>query len=130
MAPEQAAGATDIDARADVFGLGAILYMLLTGAAPDPQTDARETVLRQHAVPRPLRAICARALAPAPDGRYQTVTALADDVARFRGGQAVMAHRESTADRLGRLARTYRVAILLVLAYIVMRVAVAMLAGW
>lgn len=130
MAPEQAAGATNIDARADVFGLGAILYILLTGEAPDLQADASGEVLRRRGVPRPLRAVCARALAPSPAARYASVPALSDDIARFRSGRAVTAHPESALDRIQRVARTYRVAILLILAYVIMRVAVAVLAGW
>ena len=69
-------------------------------------------------------------LAPDPDARYPSVTALAADIARFRAGQAVTAHTETVLDRIVRLGRTYRAAILLILGYIVMRVAVAVLAGW
>jgi hypothetical protein len=42
----------------------------------------------------------------------------------------VLAYEENVLERLARVARAYRVAILLVLAYIVMRAAVALLAGW
>ena len=81
-------------------------------------------------VPRPLAAICVRALEVEPSKRYQTVTALADDVARYRDNRKVDAHRESALERVVRFGRTYRTAILLVLAYIVMRAAVALFAGW
>ena len=64
MAPEQARGAgADVDERADVYGLGAILFLLLTDRVPD--ADPQGT-LRHMQVPRPLAAICVRALAGEP----------------------------------------------------------------
>jgi aminoglycoside phosphotransferase (APT) family kinase protein len=111
MPPEQAAGNTDVDERADVYALGAMLSMLAShGAAP-------------------LRSIAARAMAPAPADRYATVAALADDVRRFREGDAVGAHRENVLERTSRFVRKYQVPILLVLAYIVMRAIIALFAG-
>ena len=107
MAPEQER-AEVTDARADVYSLGAVLEWLAGERAP-----------------RPLRAICARAMAQTPGDRYPSAAALAADVARFRAGHAVDAHRESTIERVARFARTYRTAILLILAYIVMRTVVA-----
>jgi serine/threonine protein kinase len=110
MAPEQERGG-DVDARADVFALGALLAWLCQG----------------FRTPRALAAICARAMAPAPGDRYATAAALAADVARFRAGHAVDAHAESWPERLARFGRTYRVAILLVAAYVLMRAIVAYL---
>jgi eukaryotic-like serine/threonine-protein kinase len=131
MAPEQARGDADrVDVRADVYSLGAILSLLLTGGDPGPGADALSSVAGRHDVPKPLRAICARALDPDPDGRYAAVTALADDIARYRSGEAVSAHRETVWEQTARLARAYRTALLLVLGYIVMRIAVALTAGW
>ncbi len=128
MAPEQAA-AQQIDHRADVYSLGALLVLLLTGRSID-DADPAADIRRQSDVPRALRSICAKALQASPGARYQSVEALAADVARFRAGLAVEAHQETLAERLTRFGRTYRAAILLVLAYIVMRVLVAALAGW
>ncbi len=131
MAPEQASGEhCRNDVRADVFGLGAILYLLLAGSDLDTGHDALSSVSRQRAVPKPLRSVCAMALDPRPEGRYPTVGRLAADIASYRAGEPVAAHRESLLERVIRVVRAYRVGILLVLAYLVMRVAVAVLAGW
>jgi hypothetical protein len=54
---------------------------------------------------------------------------LVGDIRRYRAGLAVDAHAENTLERAMRFARTYRTAILLVAAYLVMRVIVAIFAG-
>jgi serine/threonine protein kinase len=129
MAPEQGTEGGTADARSDVFSLGAILFLLLTNADP-PAAGASEAIAAHESVPRALRAVCARALAPDPADRYDSVRSLADDAARFRAGLAVAAHQETIVERVRRFGRTYRTAILLVLAYIVMRTLVAIFAGW
>ena len=110
MAPEQARGdGSGVDARADVYALGAILSGLL---AVD-HADARAI--------RALRAIAARAMAPAPGDRYPGVTELSADVGRFLDGEPVEAYPESFRDRLARLATRYRTPLVLILAYLAMR---------
>jgi serine/threonine protein kinase len=105
MAPEQAAGADVIDARADVFALGALLDAMLVPP-----------------IPRPLAAIARRARAARPHERYASVEALAKDVERFRNGEPVEAYRENLFERLARIYGRYRVPIILVLVYMVVRV--------
>jgi serine/threonine protein kinase len=129
MAPEQARGAgEEIDQRTDVYGLGAILYLLLTNDVPEGGAEVHGS-LRHRRVARPLTAICVKALAIDPGARYQTVPALAADVAAFRAGRAVDAYRETAVERVARFGRTYRTAIFLVLAYMVMRAVVAWIGG-
>ena len=115
MAPEQLHGAAD--ERVDVFGLGGILFFILTRTHPG---DERAEF---HKVPAALRAICDRARAIDPAARYQAVAALATDVANYLDALPVAAHREGPIERVRRVAARHRTAILLVLAYLLVRVA-------
>ena len=105
MAPEQHAGDARVDGRADVFALGAILRDLV-GAGK---------------VPAPLNAVIARATAQSLEERYRTVDALAADVRAWLDGAAVSAYSESVWERLQRFYRRNTALILLLLAYLVMR---------
>lgn len=122
MAPEQAAGESgEVGPTADVFALGGILWFLLLGEYPtaDPATYVPPV---SGSVPVRLIAISHKARAVDPADRYASVELLAADVRRFLEGNAVGAYRETLWDRLGRLANRHRVAILLVLAYLLLRV--------
>lgn len=109
QAPEQAAGRA-ADRRSDVYGLGAILRDVLTAAGagcPDPLASIRDT-----------------ALAESPMSRYPDAVAFRDDLLRWLDGERVHAHRERALERLSRVLRPYQTAIVLVLAYLVMRILV------
>ncbi|HEX7900045.1 MAG TPA: protein kinase [Planctomycetota bacterium] len=85
MAPEQAER-RGVDPRSDVYGLGAILYHLLTGRPPRPIGLAPRKL--DPSIPRELEAICLKALKHHRDERYATAGDLAKDLRRYlRGDQ-------------------------------------------
>ncbi len=121
MAPEQARGQAElIDRRTDVFGLGAVLYEILTGRPPYKGADKSE-VLRQaregevtpprevaRGVPRALEAACLKALAREPEKRYQRAEGLADEVKHWLADEPIAAYREPLPARMVRWARRHR----------------------
>ena len=133
MAPEQARGESGrADRRADIYSLGAILYFLLTGRAPDTREggDAPERPRRlNRELARPLEAICLKALAPEPEARYASVEALGEDVSRFLAGLPVGAYPEGPLERARRIVSRYHTPIALVLAYLLMRVLLLVFTG-
>jgi serine/threonine protein kinase len=104
MAPEQAAGNNwGIGPATDIYGLGAVLYYLLTGHPPFEGTDFWQVINQvQNEAPLPieprvnreLEAICLRCLEKLVDRRYATAAALAEDVERFLDGYAARASVE------------------------------------
>jgi serine/threonine protein kinase len=117
MSPEQARGdVLNLDVRSDIFALGALLRFLLTGK-PDVAFDSNAPRLDKS-----LAAICAKATAAAPPTRYSNVSELAQDVSKHLDGLAVGAHRESFLEKTARFYRRYRFFILLIAAYLAMRV--------
>jgi serine/threonine protein kinase len=119
MSPEQAAGG-DVDARSDVYSLGATLYWLLLGQSVHELNGSRDDIVRQirHGNPRPprelsaaidldLEAILLKALAKDPANRYTSAESLARDFERYRGGYSVSATAPNTVDALD-LDQLYR----------------------
>jgi eukaryotic-like serine/threonine-protein kinase len=113
MAPEQERGEVDmLDQRTDVFALGSILKHLLQEPPGSP---------RGESCPRPLRAICGKAMSAEMSARYASVQELAADVGQYLDGMPVSAYRENIFERTARLVSRNRVAVVLVLAYLFMR---------
>jgi serine/threonine protein kinase len=113
MAPEQERGDVNlIDQRTDVFGLGSILRHITRDRQGEP---------RGELVSRPLRAICNRATAAEISARYSSVQDLAADLGKYLDDMQVSAYRENLLERTLRLVNRNRVAVVLVLAYLLMR---------
>jgi eukaryotic-like serine/threonine-protein kinase len=114
MSPEQARGEVALlNARSDIFSLGALLRYLLSEELPAHSSTRLD---------RSLEAICAKACSPAREARYAAVQELTADVSRYLNGLSVAAHRESIFEKATRFYRRYRFFILLIAAYLLMRV--------
>ncbi len=142
MAPEQERGAGTAGRAADVYGLGAVLYHLLTGRPPFVG-NALGDVLAQvrhedpippcrlnQGVPVDLESICLRCLEKEPSRRYASAEDLAEDLHRFHNGEPVHARPVSNWRRGLRWARRKPVISSLAAALLVTVLAGLLLVVW
>ncbi|MBY0395155.1 MAG: hypothetical protein K2X91_01630, partial [Thermoleophilia bacterium] len=121
MSPEQALGENStLDERSDVYNLGATLYYVLTGRAPfDNRRESRDKIIAgdfkrpremSRSVPKPLEAICLKAMEREKAKRYPTADALARDVERWIDDEPTEAYPEPLRARAGRWVRKHKTA--------------------
>jgi tRNA A-37 threonylcarbamoyl transferase component Bud32/tetratricopeptide (TPR) repeat protein len=121
--PEQILGDT-ITTASDVYSLGVLLYLLLTGRSPyrtalDSAHDAIREVCETDAAPpsshssldRDLDAITLRALRKEPDKRYRSVDLLSEDIRRHLAGLPVQARGDQFSYRAGKFLRRHKIEI-------------------
>ena len=117
MAPEQAAARPGLTTAVDVYGLGAVLYALLTGRPPFRAGSAYETLLRvleeapesprqlNPAIDADLATVCLKCLEKEPAHRYGSAEALAEDLECWLRGEPVLARRVGPGERLVKWVR-------------------------
>ena len=118
MPPEQAMGRTDImGPQADVYGVGAVLYCMLTGRPPFQSTKATDTLLQvinndpvepvalQPGIPKDLQTICMKALQKDLAKRYGSAKELADDLGRYLRDEPILARPVTRVERVTRWCR-------------------------
>ncbi len=121
MSPEQAQGKVEeIDERSDVWGLGAVLYQLVTGDPPYDGTHPMEVVAkilrdpvvsaaqRQPKAPKELLAIISKCLQKERAQRYPSAAFVAQDLEAFLTGRYVSAHEYSSWEMVKRFAQRQR----------------------
>lgn len=131
MSPEQAQDSAGVDARSDVYSLGATLYHALTGRLPfrgDDHFSILQKVMTAEAVPprthnpklsRDLDTICLKCLRKSPSNRYQTALELAEDLERHLENRPIRARRISVWARMGKWTQRHP-AFSMILAFLIL----------
>lgn len=140
MAPEQAEGSSSrVNIAADIYGLGATLYHLLTGRAPHGkaftaymlQKSMMETIVRPRtivpAICPVLEAIVLKSLAKSIENRYESAKSFADELRHWSNGEPTIAHPPTRREQFQRAVRKNRAVLtagVLLLALVIIAAAV------
>lgn len=141
MSPEQARGQTkDVTTAADVYGLGTVLYEMLTGTPPFGGGTSMETIrhvldqdprrpsLLNPAVDPDLETICLKCLEKEPALRYGSAEAFAEDLERWSRHETIHARNSTTLERLGKWMRRRPAIAALVIASVLFLVTLSIVA--
>jgi eukaryotic-like serine/threonine-protein kinase len=125
--PEQLHGSKHVGPESDIYSLGAILYLLVTGRSPleqEPDDKVRGMVLKgqvpgpetiKSRLPSPLAAICRKAMALEPHDRYGNALQMADDLERYLADLPTSVCKLSWGMRMARMVKRNRKASLILL---------------
>ena len=121
MSPEQAMGkVAELGPATDVYSLGATLYALLINRPPILDEDLATALQKVQsgdiprprslnaAIPKPLEAVCLKAMAMHPDQRHASAVALGEDIEHWLADEPVTAYHENVWQRVGRWSRRNR----------------------
>ena len=143
MPPEQAEGIRDkIGTHSDIFGLGAVLYQILTGRPPYEGRDANQivalAVAAEFLIPSKivpdtspaLEAICLKAMSKDPAGRYPSAEALGDEVRHWLADEPVEAYPDGSKAQIARWARKNQAKVAGAGAILITALATTAIWGW